>query len=178
MKLSKTLKQFALGSAATFALLQGAQVQASEAFAACNSTPRVFFDGTVVDAAVATPELSTLVDAVTAAGLADALATTEDITVYAPTNDAFAALPPGMLDAILADPDVLTSVLTYHVSTGRRDPRIHFTSVLRNTLQGQKVSYAFVDGHTRVNGAGVSCQGVSTSNGIVWVIDSVLLPQF
>lgn len=178
MIFGNSLKQLALGSAATFALLGGAQTQASEAFAACASTLRAVFDGTVVDAAIATPELSTLVDAVVAAGLDDALAETENITVYAPTNDAFAALPPALLDAILADPDVLTEVLTYHVSEGRRDPRIHFTSVLRNTLQGQRVSYAFVDGHSRVNGAGVSCQGVRTSNGIVWLIDSVLLPQF
>ena len=70
---------------------------------ACLSTDIVQFDGTVVDAALATPELSTLVDAVVAAGLVDALNDAENITVYAPTNDAFAAIPGEVADAILAD---------------------------------------------------------------------------
>lgn len=179
MSYRKTIKQFALGSATAVALMGGVQAQANEAFASCVSAPRAVFNGSVVDAAIATPELSTLVDAVVAAGLADALAETQDITVYAPTNDAFAALPPGVLDAILADPDVLTQVLTYHVSEGRRDPRLHWSAVRRNTLlEGQRVAYEFVDGHTRVNGAAVTCQGVRTDNGVVWLIDSVLLPQF
>jgi uncharacterized surface protein with fasciclin (FAS1) repeats len=178
MKLTSHVKKLALSAAAACTLLGGAQAQANEAFAACASTPRAVFDGNIVEAAIATPELSTLVDAVVAAGLDTTLAQAENITVYAPTNDAFAAIPPMILDGILADTDVLTSVLTYHVSAGRRDPRIHFTSVRRNTLQGQRVYYGFIDGHARVNSAAVNCQGVRTSNGVVWLIDSVLLPQF
>lgn len=178
MSLKKAIKQLALGSAAAAALAGGVQAQADTPFAECLSTPRAVFQGNVVEAAIATPELSTLVDAVVAAGLADTLAEAEDITVYAPTDDAFAALPPLVLEGIVSDPDVLTSVLTYHVSAGRRDPRIHFSSVRRDTLQGQPVYYGWVAGHSRVNGAAVSCQGVRTSNGVVWLIDSVLLPQF
>lgn len=154
------------------------QTHASESFKACVSTPSVTFEGTVVDAAIATPELSILVDAVVAAGLADALAEAEDITVYAPTNDAFTAIPGPVLDAILADVDLLTTVLTYHVTPGVRDPRNHFKAVARPTLAGPFVYYDFNNGHSRVNQSAVSCTGVRTDNGIVWVIDSVLLPQF
>ncbi|MBC8097841.1 MAG: fasciclin domain-containing protein, partial [Armatimonadetes bacterium] len=74
---------------------------------------------TIVDLAVATPDLSTLVTAVQAAGLVDVLADPEaEWTVFAPTNDAFAALPEGALDALLADTELLTRVLTYHVVQG------------------------------------------------------------
>ncbi|MEM6606366.1 MAG: fasciclin domain-containing protein, partial [Pseudomonadota bacterium] len=84
------------GAAPSFAQLNGP-------FYACLNTPLADFDGSVVDAAVATPELSTLVTAVTAAGLADTLATAEGITVYAPTDAAFANVPTPILDALLAD---------------------------------------------------------------------------
>jgi uncharacterized surface protein with fasciclin (FAS1) repeats len=151
---------------------------AGPSIGACNSVEIAEFDGNVVDAAVATPELSTLVDAVLAAGLGDALATTENITVYAPTNAAFAALPAGILDTVVGDTDILTAVLTYHVSPGRLDPRRYQSSVRRSTLQGQKVSFSRYGGEARVNQSAVSCQGFQTDNGLVWIIDSVLLPQF
>jgi uncharacterized surface protein with fasciclin (FAS1) repeats len=148
-------------------------------FAECAATSLVNFDGTIVDAALATPELSTLVDAVTAAGLGDALASTDGITVYAPTNDAFAALPAPLLDAALADTELLTGILTYHVSVGNQDPRKFPGSVAtsRDTLQGQHVYFSRSGGEARVNNAAVACQGVRASNGTVWVIDSVLLPN-
>jgi uncharacterized surface protein with fasciclin (FAS1) repeats len=157
-------------------LVNSAQAQS---LAECLSTDVVDFDGSVVDAAIATPELSTLVDAVVAAGLDEALATTEDITVYAPTNDAFAALPGDVLNAIVGDEALLTAVLTYHVTPGEQDPRRYTTAVRRNTLlQGQKVYYSRFGGAARVNQSAIACQGVQTDNGVVWVIDSVLIPQF
>ena len=145
---------------------------------ACNSVDKVEFDGTVVDAALATPELSTLVDVVLQAGLEDALANTQNITVYAPTNDAFAALPEGVLQTVVGDNDILTAVLTYHVTPGKADPRRYVGPERRSTLQGQKVFLSRYDGEARVNQAAVSCQGVKTDNGLVWIIDSVLIPQF
>jgi uncharacterized surface protein with fasciclin (FAS1) repeats len=151
---------------------------AGPSLGACNSVQIAQFDGSIVDAALATPELSTLVDAVLAAGLEDALATTENITVYAPTNDAFDALPEGFLNTVVGDVDILTAVLTYHVSPGRSDPRRHTSPVSRPTLQGQKVFFSRYDTEARVNQAAVDCQGVKTDNGLVWIIDSVLLPQF
>jgi uncharacterized surface protein with fasciclin (FAS1) repeats len=171
-KLSAVLASAALAAG----LSTGAQ---AATFSECASTSLANFDGTIVDAAIATPALSTLVDAVTAAGLGDALATTEGITVYAPTNDAFAALPAPLLEAALADVDLLTGILTYHVSTGNQDPRKFPGSVAtsRATLQGQHVYFSRSGGEARVNNAAVTCQGVRASNGTVWVIDSVLLPN-
>lgn len=147
-------------------------------FYRCINTSLVEFDGTIVDAAIATPELSTLVELVTAAGLGSALATTQNITVYAPTNDAFAKVAPEVLTAIGGDTDVLAAVLTYHVTPSRQDPRRYSEPEARSTLAGQQV-FMFHDGrNARVNGSKVNCQGVKTSNGLVWLIDSVLLPQF
>lgn len=156
----------------------GAATQAQTSLAKCVSTSITPFDGTIVDAAVATPELSTLVDVVLAAGLGDALATTEDITVYAPTNDAFAAIPADVLDGIVGDTDILTSVLLYHVSPGAQDPRNFVPAVRRDTLLGQSVYFFRYGGWARVNNAAVNCDGVQASNGIIWIINSVLFPQF
>lgn len=172
------LKNIMAATAAAAAVTFGANAQADSPLAECLSEPLVEFDGTVVDAAIATPELSTLVDAVVAAGLVDALNEAENITVYAPTNDAFGAIPADILNAALSDTGILTAILTYHVSPGKTDPRRYVTALRRPTLQGQNVFYNRAGQHARVNSAAVTCQGVRTSNGLVWIIDSVLMPQF
>ena len=100
----------------------------------------------------------------------------EDVTVYAPTNDAFAALPGGLLDAALADTDLLTAILTYHVTPSLVDPRRYVNPLRRNTLGGGAVFLHRQGGDARVNNAAVNCQGVRTDNGLVWVIDQVLIP--
>ena len=172
------LKNLMLASTAAIACTLGATAQAAPpGMAECLAVPITQFDGTVVDAALATPELSTLVEAVVAAGLVDALNDAEDITVYAPTNAAFAAIPGDILGAILGDQGLLTAVLTYHVTPGVNDPRSFAPPVRRNTLLGQQVYYAYAAAAPRVNNAAVNCSGVQTSNGIVWLIDSVLLPN-
>lgn len=170
-------KVLSIAAAAAMGLTLNSGANAMESFADCAATDLAVFDGTVVDAAVATPELSTLVDAVLAAGLADALATTDNITVYAPTNDAFGAIPTDILNTIVGDTGILSAVLTYHVSPGQWDPRKYLPAVQRPTLQGQKVFYSRGKSGPMVNNAGVACQGVKTDNGVVWVIDSVLLPN-
>ena len=170
------LKKIAIAATAALTLSYGAASQA-ETFAECVSTDLANFDGTIVDAALATPALSTLVDAVVAAGLVDTLAEAENITVYAPTNDAFANVPGGILDAVLADTGLLTAVLTYHVSPGKKDPRKFIKANRAPTLAGPAVFFHRANGEARVNGAAVSCQGVKTNNGTVWVIDSVLIPR-
>lgn len=169
------LKNLVLAGAASAAMSFTAVSQA-ESFAGCVSTDLAVFDGSIVDAAVATPALSTLVTAVTAAGLGDALATTENITVYAPTNDAFDALG-GLLDVVLADTELLTAVLTYHVTPSKQDPRKYLNATKRSTLQGQSVFFHRQGGEARVNDSAVTCQGVKADNGIVWIVDSVLMPQ-
>lgn len=166
-----------VASAPTFAQLTGP-------FYSCLSTPLADFDGSIVDAAAATPELSTLVTAVTTAGLGETLATAEGITVYAPTDDAFANLPSSILDTLLADTTLLTAVLTYHVTAEpafRADPRRGSTAAptLVDTLQGQTLAVGFnTGGAPMVNQSMADCQGVRTNNGVVWIIDSVLMPQF
>lgn len=173
------LKNIALTCTAALTCTFGAMTQAASSnLAACLSESMVEFDGTIVDAAIATPALSTLVDAVVAADLVDALNDAEDITVYAPTNDAFAAIPADITGALLADTAALTAVLTYHVTPSLQDPRRYVSPVRRGTLQGQTVFYNRMDETPMVNNAAVQCIGVKASNGYVWIIEDVLLPQF
>lgn len=161
----------------TIASLSATDVRA-QSFAQCIGEPAVGFSGTIVDAAIATPELSTLVDAVVAAGLVDALATTPNLTVFAPTNDAFAAIPASILGEIVADPLVLTEVLTYHVLAFQDDPRKYIQPRRVEALNGQSLYLSRFDEAPRVNEAAVSCTRINTDNGSVFLIDSVLTPQF
>jgi uncharacterized surface protein with fasciclin (FAS1) repeats len=121
--------------------------------------------------------LSTLVAAVTAAGLGDTLNTTQDITVFAPTNDAFTALDPATLAAAMADPKgLLTTVLTYHVVAGRIAPDALVGP--HTTLQGGDLTVAqAADGTYTVNDTShIICGDVQTANATVYIIDGVLLP--
>lgn len=151
---------------------------AAPGFAECRRAQAVEFNGTIVDAAVATPALSTLTSLVVAAGLADALSAPGDLTVFAPTNDAFGKIPAPVLGAIGGDAAVLTAVLTYHVVPGRVDPRgARKTEV--ETLQGQTLFVGYEKGTgASVNQSTADCTAVRTTNGTVWIVDSVLLPQF
>jgi uncharacterized surface protein with fasciclin (FAS1) repeats len=146
----------------------------------CLRTSLDVFDGTIAEAAAATPDLSTLYTLVGLAGLGEALSGTDHLTVYAPTNAAFEKLPTALVDLLTADPTgLLTTVLTYHVSSGIRDPRRAFFPKETSTLQGQTVFLENERGDgPQVNQSNVNCKGVKTNNGVVWLIDSVLLPQF
>lgn len=146
-------------------------------FAQCNRTNLAEFDGSIVDAAVATPALSTLTNLVVAANLAGPLSADGRLTVYAPTNDAFAKIPPAILAAIGSDNAALRSVLTYHVVSGRADPRRSIRPREVRTLQGQSVFLSF-NQVPRINQSTTTCQGIRTRNGTVWLVDSVLMPQF
>jgi uncharacterized surface protein with fasciclin (FAS1) repeats len=179
MTLSSSLSRHSLALAVAAAALSAPMSAfASPSFADCRKTQAVDFPGTIVDAAVATPALSTLKDLVVAAGLADALSAPGNLTVFAPTNDAFAKIPAGVLGAIGSDLAVLTAVLTYHVVPGKVDPRHPVTREL-TTLQGQSLFAGYDRGTgAAVNQSVADCTAVRTTNGTVWVIDSVLLPQF
>jgi uncharacterized surface protein with fasciclin (FAS1) repeats len=139
------------------------------------------FDGMAQDpvatAASNNPALETLVAAVTAAELGDTLNTTDDITVFAPVNDAFDALPEGTVETLLEDPTGdLTDILTYHVVGERIEPEDLSGSY--ETLNGAELT---VDGDAPefdVDGqATVICSGVQTANATVYLIDSVLIPE-
>lgn len=138
--------------------------------------------GTIVDVAAATPDLSTLVTAVQAAGLAETLSGEGPFTVFAPTNEAFAAIPADKLDAILADTELLTKILTYHVVSGEYPasavaelPDVA-TGAAVPTVEGQDVTIVAGADGVRVNEANVVQPDVEASNGVVHVIDAVLLP--
>jgi uncharacterized surface protein with fasciclin (FAS1) repeats len=131
----------------------------------------------VATAASNTPQLSTLVTAVKKADLVDTLNSAQGITVFAPTNDAFSALPKATLDKALGDPDgLLTTVLTYHVVEGQLTPDQLAGS--HKTLQGGTLEVTGSGQDFTVNGnSGVVCGNIKTANATVYLIDQVLLPQ-
>ena len=139
------------------------------------------FDGMskdpVATAASNNPDLKTLVTAVTAAGLGDTLNSTDDITVFAPTNSAFAAMDQATLKKALADPKgLLTTVLTYHVVPGKLSPMD--LAGTHKTLQGDTLTVEGSGEDFTVNGAAkVVCGNVATSNATVYIIDGVLAPK-
>ena len=132
--------------------------------------------GTVVDVAVATEGFATLVAAFTAADLAETLSGMGPFTVFAPTDAAFAALPAGVLDALLLpeNKEVLVKILTYHVV-----PASVLAADVTDgdvaTVEGQTVKLSTADGVT-VNGAKVVTADVLASNGVIHAIDAVLVP--
>lgn len=134
---------------------------------------------TIVDLAAATPELSTLVTAVQAAGLVDALSAPGSLTVFAPTNAAFDALPAGALDSLLADTDALTDVLTYHVSGSYYPAEALLGQRGRvPTLQGGFIRVDATGSGVHLNGnTRVTTPDVFASNGVVHIIDGVLMPH-
>lgn len=177
----RKLSRAAALAAAFVALVPAAQAATSTSlntYLQCRYAKLVDFPGTIVEAAVATPELSTLVSLVSAANLVDALNGKGPFTVFAPTNDAFGKVPAPLLNLIGGSPELLTTVLTYHVTTGTVDPRRSLTPSQVKTLQGQTVFVGYDKDGASVNQSVASCTGVKTTNGTVWVIDSVLLPQF
>lgn len=131
----------------------------------------------IVETAAAAGTFNTLLAAAEAAGLVDVLQSEGPFTVFAPTDDAFAALPEGTVEALLADPEALREVLLYHVVAGR----VFSTDVVglsaAETVQGSSISITF-DGETvLLNGAAsVIAVDVEASNGLIHVIDAVILP--
>jgi len=133
-------------------------------------------EDTVVDIAV-NNGFNTLVAAVQAAGLVDTLSGDGPFTVFAPTDEAFAALPEGTLDALLADPEALAEILTYHVVSGKvlAADVVGLTSA--TSVQGSDIAIEVVDGGVVLNGsANVVTTDVEASNGVVHIIDAVILP--
>ena len=131
----------------------------------------------VATAASNNPELSTLVTAVKKADLVDTLNTAQGITVFAPINDAFGALPKPTLDKALGDPKgLLTTVLTYHVVQGQLAPDQLAGS--HKTLQGGTLEVSGSGQDFKINGnSSVVCGNVKTANATVYLIDQVLLPK-
>jgi transforming growth factor-beta-induced protein len=133
---------------------------------------------TIVDVAVADGRFTTLVAAVQAAGLVDTLSGEGPFTVFAPTDDAFAALPEGTLDSLLLpeNQQTLTDILTYHVVSGRVMAADVVNLTEAQTVQGENINIRVEDGRVYVNDAEVIITDVEASNGVIHVIDAVILP--
>ncbi|MFD3516496.1 fasciclin domain-containing protein [Streptomyces sp. NPDC058657] len=139
------------------------------------------FDGMskdpVATAASNNPALSTLVTAVKKAGLVDTLNNAQNITVFAPTNDAFAKIPKADLDKVLADKDMLTKVLTYHVVGEKLTPK-QLENGTYPTLQKSTLTTAGSGESYKVNDtSSVVCGNVPTANATVYIVDTVLMPK-
>lgn len=135
------------------------------------------FADDIVDTAIAAGSFTTLVAAVEAAGLVDALRDDGPLTVFAPTDDAFAALPEGTVDSLLLpeNRETLVSILTYHVVPGAVMSGDLTDGMEATTLQGAPVTI-MTEGGVTVNGANVVTADIEASNGVIHVIDSVILP--
>ena len=133
--------------------------------------------GDIVDVAVGAGSFDTLVAAIKAAGLVDTLKGEGPFTVFAPTDEAFAKIPAADLDALLADKEKLTAVLTYHVVPGK----VMAADVVKldsaKTVEGDSVTIVVSDGGVKVDDANVVKTDIVTSNGVIHVIDTVLMPN-
>jgi len=140
------------------------------------STTTAQCDGTIVDVAAANPDFSTLVSAVQQAGLVDTLNGEGPFTVFAPTNDAFAKIPAADLQAILADKEQLTKILTYHVVPAKVMAADLQPTQTVKTVEGQDVTITVTDGVAKINDATITTTDVPACNGVIHVIDTVLVP--
>ncbi|WP_439676586.1 fasciclin domain-containing protein [Embleya sp. MST-111070] len=181
---SKTAASAPAAASSTAAGAPGTTTSAAAPFGAgCTAVPVTgagSFTGMAQDpvatAASNNPVLSTLVAAVKAAGLVDTLNTAQNITVFAPTNDAFAKIPKDTLDKLLADKDTLTKVLTYHV-VGQRLAPARLAGGSFETLEKQPLSTkGSGDAYTVNDTSKVVCGNVSTANATVYIVDTVLMP--
>lgn len=134
------------------------------------------FAADIVDTAVSAGQFKTLVKAVQEAGLVDTLKGKGPFTVFAPTDEAFARLPAGALDALLKDKKKLAAVLTYHVVPGQVMAAQVMPGPVK-TVQGQSLTVSAKGGAVMVDGAKVVKTDIATSNGVIHVIDAVVMPK-
>lgn len=176
-----------------FFKLLTAVVLSSAIFIACNNEekktteettttpteePKMDAPKDVVDIAIGSPDHTTLVSAVTAAGLVETLKGAGPFTIFAPTNAAFAALPAGTVESLLTPEKKadLTSILTYHVVSGNVMAADLTDGQKVKTLQGGELTVSIKDGKVMINGANVTAADLKGSNGVIHVIDAVLMP--
>ncbi|WP_108483647.1 fasciclin domain-containing protein [Oceaniglobus ichthyenteri] len=154
----------------TFVALTAAATLAAPVFAAGHSKD-------IVDTAVDAGSFSTLAAALGAAGLVDTLKGDGPFTVFAPTDDAFAALPEGTVEELLKpeNKDQLTAILTYHVVPGKVMSGDLSNNMMATTVQGSDVTI-MTEGGVTVNGANVTSADIEASNGVIHVIDAVIMP--
>jgi len=167
MKIAKLIPAFTLAGLG-LALSQPAQAQYGSM---ADKAPKM----DIVQTAVSAGSFTTLVTAIKAAGLVDVLKGEGPFTVFAPTDEAFAKLPEGTLEALLADTDKLKAVLTYHVVPGAVMAADVVNLSEAPTVQGKKLTIR-TDHGVMINNAMVVKTDVAASNGVIHVIDTVLIP--
>ncbi len=155
-----------------------AETPASSAMSSPMESASAMAAGTVVEVAAGNPDFTTLVAAVEAAGLAETLGAEGPYTVFAPTNEAFEALPAGTVEKLLkpANKEALTKILTYHVVAGEEIMSSDITAGKVATVEGQKLDIT-TDGGVEVNGVTVVTADIEGSNGVIHAIDGVLIPS-
>jgi uncharacterized surface protein with fasciclin (FAS1) repeats len=132
----------------------------------------------IVEVAASSAQFRTLVQAIEAAGLVETLAGEGPFTVFAPTDEAFAAVPAEALAALLADTDALTAVLTYHVVPGELPASQVLSTSALTTVNGAEASISIgEDGLPRIDDAVITATDIEAKNGIIHVIDRVIFPQ-
>lgn len=166
----KSLKTFMMAFAAA-ALLAMAPI-------ANQNTNTANDNHNIVEVASETDNLSTLVAAVKAAGLVETLSGDGPFTVFAPTNAAFAALPEGTVESLLhpENRDQLVQILTYHVASGKVMSTDLSDGMMAETVEGSEITISIADGGVSINDANVVAADVEASNGVVHLIDSVIMP--
>lgn len=134
-------------------------------------------DTNIVQTALAAGQFNTLASLLSTAGLVDTLSTSGPFTVFAPTDAAFAKVPKATLDTLAANPELLRSVLLYHVVPGRVAAADVVELTSAKTLEGRSVAIKVVGGSVHIDKAKVTTPDVTASNGVIHVIDSVLIPK-
>ncbi|WP_296540473.1 fasciclin domain-containing protein [Rhizorhabdus sp.] len=129
----------------------------------------------IVDTAAAAGSFSTLLAAAEAAGLVETLKGEGPFTVFAPTDEAFAALPEGTVEGLLADPEALAAILTYHVIAGKVMSTDLTEGMTAATVNGADVTIT-LEGGAKINGANIVQADIEASNGVIHVIDAVIMP--
>lgn len=130
----------------------------------------------IVDTAVSNGSFTTLVTALKAAGLVETLKGEGPFTVFAPTDEAFKKIPAADLQALLADKAKLTAVLTYHVLPGSVKASDVADGKVAKTVQGSEVRFSVKNGIAKIDNANITATDIATSNGVIHVIDTVILP--
>ncbi len=176
----------ALASCAVFMMACGSEMpapasadSAGEQGAASPATQAAAPTSNLVETATAAGSFTTLVAAVKAAGLAETLSGPGPFTVFAPTDDAFAKLPPGTVEGLLKpeNKSKLVAILTYHVVPGALMAKEVLGASKLKTVQGQELSVSTKGSDVMVDGAKISKTDIAASNGVIHVIDSVVMPK-
>ena len=131
----------------------------------------------IIQTAIKASSFNTLVAAINAAGLVDTLSEPGPFTVFAPTDDAFKKLPAGTVEELLKDLPKLKAVLTYHVVAGKHLAEDITKLTTAKTIEGRNIQISQKNGGVKINEANITKADVETTNGVIHIIDTVLLPE-